>query len=183
MPVSLTATMRYNAVPLPHSDVIVESRWKVSFSSLKNITLGGYEVGRSCEAPIETTIFLSPVFLAVNLMAFVMRLTNTDELAKRTLGSKETVTLVHTIEVGNNIVDTQFVIRDIHCVVKLDVLSLEFGLEYPERFAEFPLRPNLSMELAHRFSAHTNKHLPRGTSESIIESSFENERMSSTRVF
>ena len=53
------------------------------------MTFGGYDVGRSVEAPIETVMFRSPFFLAVNLMAFVMRLTRTIKSALvRTKGSR-----------------------------------------------------------------------------------------------
>jgi hypothetical protein len=77
MPVSLTATIKYIASPDPHSDDVVESRWKASFSSLKYMTLGGYDVGRLMDVPIETVMFLSPFFLDVNFIALVIKLTRT----------------------------------------------------------------------------------------------------------
>jgi hypothetical protein len=46
------------------------------------MTFGGYDVGRSAEAPIETVIFLSPFFRDVNLTAFVIRLTSTDQVSQ-----------------------------------------------------------------------------------------------------
>lgn len=79
MPVSLTATIKYSESPEPHSDDVVESRWKASCSSLKYMTLGGYDVGRSMDAPIETVIFRSPFFLEVNLIALVIKLTKTSK--------------------------------------------------------------------------------------------------------
>lgn len=96
-------------------------------------------MGRFNEAPMETIIFLSPSFLDVNLIAFVMRFTKTGESVDEMKASKEHLTLIHPVKIRNHVIDALFIVRYVHGVVELNVLCLEFGLEYSEGFAEFPL--------------------------------------------
>lgn len=111
----------------------MESIWNASSSGLKNITLGGYELGRSCDAPMDTAIFLSPFFLAVNFIALVIRLTSTT-FALVFVGTVVcwTRTLFHPVKISDNMLDIVVVERHIHGVVKIDVLGLELRLEDSE---------------------------------------------------
>lgn len=75
------------------------------------MTFGGYDVGRSAEAPIETVIFLSPFFRDVNLTAFVIRLTSTDRVSQHLcIGGKRLLTLFHPVEIRDDIINSLVVV-------------------------------------------------------------------------
>lgn len=77
---------------------------------LKNITFGGYDVGRSVEAPMDIVIFLSPFFLAVNFMALVIRLTKTDKISMISEMLCFLFTLLHSVDICNDMIDFMVVI-------------------------------------------------------------------------
>jgi hypothetical protein len=107
------------------------------------MTFGGYEVGRSVEAPIETVIFRLPFFLEVNFIAFVIKLTSTTKSAFAPYPRARDITLLHAVDVSNDEFNCPIVIRDIHGVMEVDILGPKLGLEDLESLGELPLRPHL----------------------------------------
>ncbi len=66
--------------------------------------------------------------------------------------------------------------------MEFDVFGFKLRREDSEGFSEFPFRANF-FKLLDKSRLQIKDILPRGTSDIIIESSFEKERMSSTNVF
>jgi hypothetical protein len=107
------------------------------------MTFGGYEVGRSIEAPIETVILRLPFFLAVNFIAFVIKLTSTNKSAFASYSRARDITLLHAIDVSNDEFNCPIVVRDIHGVMEIDILGPKLGLEDLESLGELPFGPHL----------------------------------------
>lgn len=94
------------------------------------------------EAPMETVIFLSPFFLDVNLTAFVIRLTSTAKSQRSSQCTATLVTLLHPVQIGNDVIDFLLVIGNIHCIMEFNLLRLELGLKDLERLRKLPFRPH-----------------------------------------